>query len=893
MNYSVVTFYTTPHYTSRALRLRDSVMKDPKCDNFFFYNQNDIIQFQSECQRHFKEPKGYGYMCWKPYVILKAMEQMDKNSLLLYIDADLELIDNTNLQNLLIKLNSLDALYFYIGEYNKKNYTQGRWTKMDTFIGLDQNNSEQHNNYQIMSGLQFYRKTNNIIQLLTEVLNYCKNFDLISDHPSTVPNLKGFQQHRHDQSILSIIVHKWIKNKKNIYITVDPTQFGKDDPGIHYHCFQNHGIANEIPPMYLPIVSVITPTICHSQLERAIQSVQNQVYQNIEHVIVLDDPNKQNEFNELIRKYSNKRRTIYSCILPYNTGKNNWNGHRVYASFPHLLHHSDYICYLDEDNWFNELHIHSLIDTIRENNLDWAYSLRNIYDQDGKFMCKDLCESLGSLSPVFNDNNDHLIDTSCYLLSRDISMQTSYIWNKPTRGPFGEPDRQLCKVLLDQVKNYKCTNKFTVNYTTSNRLDSVNSHFFIYGNDIMQKKYNNNIPWNNDSSISPNSINPIDSINPMTNDLDFSLINDSESQTKHTELETKKEIETEINKETKKDELDDNTLYIFHFTAEATNNFLTKEETESVAYKEWQLTLLDYFRKEYKLVDGYKNEDKIPTGAKVLVHICLPQCLPMKTLNRRDIMRIGYTLEGPNIRHQQQWDINVLEGLFDKILTYWSVLLDQSKKTYFCPFIHRINFENELDKKWIYDNKSYQKTICMILEYRNLQGRYMINGKELNCLDPKRGEYAKTLESFLTVYGQNWDLFKKMNNLEKLKIGHTIGKFKDTRANVEIMRDYTFNLIIENCDAEDYVSEKFCDALVAGCIPIYYGNIGERMREIIPQDIYIDLRKYNSPEEFAKIFNQIGIKEIMRLKENIKKKRQNVLEALSPKSYLNYFKSIY
>lgn len=986
MKYSVVTFYTKntnevintsssntnnkpasnklTDYSSSAFRLRESVIKDQNCDRVFMYNQDDIQELRSECKEHFKNRKGYGYMCWKPYVILKALHNLEESDTLIYIDADLELINENELTNLIATEGNI---FFYVGEYSKKNYTQGRWTKMDTFIGMQENTTEQFNNYQIMSGIQIYRKNSETINFLNTYLCYCKRFDLISDEISKVKNQPGFQQHRHDQSILSILVHMYRRNSKNFKIELDPTQFGKQDSGIHHYSFQNHGLEGSYLPKPEPLVTVITPTICHKFLPRAIESVQNQTYKNIEHVIVLDKPEKEEYFKELIKKYTNKKRKIYTIVLPYNTGKDNWNGHRVYASLPHLLHHSDFISYLDEDNYFEKNHIESLVSITLENKLYWAYSLRNIVDQDGEFVCKDQCESLGGLSSTFNDSNDHLIDTSCYLLSRDIAMQTSYIWNKPTRGPLGEPDRELCKMLIEQVKNNKCTMKHTVNYTTSNREDSVNSHFFVYGNSIMKKR---NVVWfqeNNSETSNSNNTSSTNDLNNSSNtqNLETNTSNtetsniekDNESNTaKKTKVsrngtrketgitedyfllngkrefyinpdeifkENSKEItqikEIQENKQENTEESKDNTeksnsktqenvqnkqkvskvdlektLYIFHFTKEATYNFLNKNKnnnnTESYAYKEWQLTLLDYFN-EYDLVDGYGNEESIPSGARVLVHICLPHCLPMKTLNRKDITRIGYTLEGPNIRHQQQWNREILETLFDKILTYWDPLLE-SKKAYFCPFIHRINFSNELDRQWINENKHYKKSICMILEYRELKGKYKINGVELNCLDPLRGEYAKELSKYLTVYGQQWNVFKMKNpeTTKDLKIGHTIGKFNDPRPNVEIMKDYTFNLIIENCDAEDYVSEKFCDALVAGCIPVYYGNIGKRMREIIPDDIYIDLKKYSTPNEFSKVFYRIGIKDIARLKNNINRSREQILRKLGPESYIKYFK---
>ena len=44
------------------------------------------------------------------------------------------------------------------------------------------------------------------------------------------------------------------------------------------------------------------------------------------------------------------------------------------------------------------------------------------------------------------------------------------------------------------------------------------------------------------------------------------------------------------------------------------------------------------------------------------------------------------------------------------------------------------------------------------------------------------------------------------------------------------MQGYTFALIVENCDAQGYASEKLYDALIAGAIPLYYGHVPAQLR---------------------------------------------------------------
>lgn len=141
-------------------------------------------------------------------------------------------------------------------------------------------------------------------------------------------------------------------------------------------------------------VTVITPTIGSPKLLDAMRSVEKQTY-NCKHLIVIDGPEYSQKAMELISNSGLKGNHTVYCS-PENTGKTggDFYGHRIYAAFPHLIN-SDYILFLDEDNWYEPNHVETLIQTIEEKQLDFAYSLRQIYSPDRRFLCNDNCESLG------------------------------------------------------------------------------------------------------------------------------------------------------------------------------------------------------------------------------------------------------------------------------------------------------------------------------------------------------------------------------------------------------------------------------------------------------------------------------------------------------------------
>ena len=102
-------------------------------------------------------------------------------------------------------------------------------------------------------------------------------------------------------------------------------------------------------------VTVITPTIGSPKLLDAITSVLNQTYK-CNHVIVVDGRDYANQVLNIIDP-----RLVNIVVSPENTGKTggNFYGHRIYAAYPHLIN-SDYILFLDEDNWYEPNHVETL-----------------------------------------------------------------------------------------------------------------------------------------------------------------------------------------------------------------------------------------------------------------------------------------------------------------------------------------------------------------------------------------------------------------------------------------------------------------------------------------------------------------------------------------------------
>jgi len=230
--------------------------------------------------------------------------------------------------------------------------------------------------------------------------------------------------------------------------------------------------------------TVIIPTTGTPELRKAIESVLNQTYPTTCYV-VCDGDQYTGRTKVIVDDYlSNKNLKL--CILPINVGANGFYGHRVYASFTHLID-TEYVLYLDQDCWFDENHVQTCVDTINSKNLDWSYSLRKIVDKDGLYICNDDCESLGKWK-CFQDY--HHIDTNNYCIKTSVAIRLASAWH----GGWGQ-DRVFFNALSTHFKKFDCTGKYTTNYRLAGNDGSVKDTFFEFGNNVMNERFKGKLPW--------------------------------------------------------------------------------------------------------------------------------------------------------------------------------------------------------------------------------------------------------------------------------------------------------------------------------------------------------------------------------------------------------------
>lgn len=178
-------------------------------DNFFMYTDNDLKKNNEFWNKHknFIEnnTRGYGYWVWKSFLIYEKLKYLNDSDILVYLDSGCE-----------INPDGINRLKEYIQMVNQSNtglvsfhlyQLEKTWTKMDLIKYF--NAEKSLNTEQILSGIFIIRKCDNTMNIFREWYELSNNYHFLNDSPSIEKNDPSFIEHRHDQSILSLLCKKY------------------------------------------------------------------------------------------------------------------------------------------------------------------------------------------------------------------------------------------------------------------------------------------------------------------------------------------------------------------------------------------------------------------------------------------------------------------------------------------------------------------------------------------------------------------------------------------------------------------------------------------------------------------------------------------------------------
>jgi hypothetical protein len=187
-----------------------------------------------EVAKVLKEPRGGGYWIWKPYVIMKALEMMDDNDILLYADSGCTL-QPAGLPRLkeYVNMISLDTGKSVL-VMRLRDQVAKKWitTEILNYFGIQMDDPILDLN-QIIGGINMFRKCPESIQVVQRWLDTAmKRPDLFTDihNEASKKTNPDFIENRHDQSILTPIVQTPPSASVCVIIDEEIEKFTKPKP---------------------------------------------------------------------------------------------------------------------------------------------------------------------------------------------------------------------------------------------------------------------------------------------------------------------------------------------------------------------------------------------------------------------------------------------------------------------------------------------------------------------------------------------------------------------------------------------------------------------------------------------------------------------------------------
>lgn len=195
----------------------ESALKYGNADEVFVYTEKNLDEeYFTSNPEITKYKRGFGLWLWKPYLILKSMELLNENDILIYCDSGTTFVRDVRKLIPSIDKAKDNVLLFELVLLNED------WTKREAFVysGYMPEENERQLNAAVIA-LRVNQKSKEFIR---EWYELCRDERILSPNTfdKSIKEQKHFGAHREDQSILSILARK-----KRMTTLPDPTEWGE------------------------------------------------------------------------------------------------------------------------------------------------------------------------------------------------------------------------------------------------------------------------------------------------------------------------------------------------------------------------------------------------------------------------------------------------------------------------------------------------------------------------------------------------------------------------------------------------------------------------------------------------------------------------------------------
>ncbi|MCY4419135.1 MAG: hypothetical protein OXB93_04740 [Cytophagales bacterium] len=176
-------------------------------DHIFPYTPEDLgLSFHLKHRDILRHRRGYGYWIWKPYIVLKTMDLLEEGDMIFYCDVDR--IFKASPKPFFDLLSSIPQAILPLSH---PSFLEYKYSKSDLMGCLTQGSDglDLKKTPQIWAGAFVIQKESSAKSFLLEWYGYASEEHFLSETASYLyPSSPEFINHRHDQSIYSLLVKK-------------------------------------------------------------------------------------------------------------------------------------------------------------------------------------------------------------------------------------------------------------------------------------------------------------------------------------------------------------------------------------------------------------------------------------------------------------------------------------------------------------------------------------------------------------------------------------------------------------------------------------------------------------------------------------------------------------
>lgn len=205
--------YADNGYYMAQKRNATTAIESGKFDEVWTKNRGSLGRdFIEKNKEIMMQTRGAGYWLWKPCILNDSLRKLNDSDYLFYCDSGSAFINPIDEVIDINKeeLNNRGVVMFKTTMWVESgppwsDAPEYMWTKRDTFSSLGADSLSVTHTAQANAATILLKKTDFSLKFISDWLNYCEDPHLMTDSPSLLQNFDGFKEHRHDQSLLSVL----------------------------------------------------------------------------------------------------------------------------------------------------------------------------------------------------------------------------------------------------------------------------------------------------------------------------------------------------------------------------------------------------------------------------------------------------------------------------------------------------------------------------------------------------------------------------------------------------------------------------------------------------------------------------------------------------------------